>query len=167
VVFVGVFVGILGGVLFVAIRRWLPARAWRAGLVYGFLLLVALAPIDPLSRGNGDFEILHPVGLAVLLVAALFPLYGLVVAALVARLDRTFPDLRARPFAGLVLLPLILAGPAVAVVVVAFGVAHLARSISATRWQARTTLIVGRVLLALVGTTFGVAFVATARDLVR
>lgn len=103
VVFVGVFGGVVGGLLYVIVRRVLPARAWMAGLAFGLLLLVCTARLDPLSPENRDFRILTPRWLAVVLVAALFPVFGVVVAAVVERLDRSWPRHPAS-FAPLVLL---------------------------------------------------------------
>jgi hypothetical protein len=89
-IFVGIFGGVVGGMLYVLLRRWLPRPAWLGGLALGFLLLVVFARLDPLSPDNRDFAILHPTWFAVVLVAVLFPLFGLTVAALVERLDRGY-----------------------------------------------------------------------------
>jgi hypothetical protein len=91
IIFVGVLGGVVGGILYVALRRWLPRPAWLGGLALGSLLLVVVARLDPLSPDNHDFAILKPTWFAVLLVAVLFPLFGLTVAPLVERLDRGYP----------------------------------------------------------------------------
>lgn len=114
VLFVGVVGGALGGLLYAGVGRWLPSSVWLAGIVFGTLLLVVFARLDPLSPENRDFTILHPTWRAVLLVAALLPLFGMTVAAFVERLDQSWPRHPAT-FAPLVLL---LLSPAVALVVI-------------------------------------------------
>jgi hypothetical protein len=74
VVFVGIFVGAFGGLVYVIVRRWLPGRAWSAGLVFGGGLLVVFARLDPLDPDSVDFAVLTPRWLSVLLVSLLFPL---------------------------------------------------------------------------------------------
>jgi hypothetical protein len=104
VVFVGLFGGIAGGLAYVAVRRWLPRRTWKAGLVLGVLLL-GLARLDPLKPDNKDFALLHPTWLAVVLVVALFPAFGVAAAALIERIDRSWTH---RPVG---LIPLVLIAP--------------------------------------------------------
>lgn len=134
VVFVGVLGGVVGGLLYVMVRRVLPTRAWAAGLVFGVLLLVCTARLDPLSPDNRDFRILKPTWLAVVLVAALFPAFGLVVAAVVERLDRSWPQHPAS-FA-----PLLLLAPAVFVAVLCLLVASVAFLIHRLDWHGGSRL---------------------------
>ncbi len=76
VVFNGIFFGMIGGIGYLLLRRWLPATPWLGGLIYGTALL-GVAPLDALDPDNADFAILTPTWLAVLLVSCLFPLYGM------------------------------------------------------------------------------------------
>ena len=105
VIFVGVFGGVVGGLAFVALRRWLPPRAWMGGLAIGLLLLF-FARVDPLDPESVDLEILTPDLLAVALFLTLFPLYGMTMASLVSRFERSYPTLSRRPRAIAAHLPL-------------------------------------------------------------
>jgi hypothetical protein len=83
------FLGVPGGLLYVAVRRWLPAGWWR-GLVFGVLLLVAFGSVL-ISGDNDDFAKLGPPVLTISLFALLFVLFGLAAAPLAEILDRTLP----------------------------------------------------------------------------
>lgn len=87
VIFAGLLVGAASGLLYVFARRFLPGRAWVAGLVFGLILLATLGVADPLSPDNTDFSILTPVPLAVGFIVALALLFGAVVAVLTARFE--------------------------------------------------------------------------------
>ncbi len=83
--------GAAPGLLFVAIRSWLPGRAWVKGLAYGALwlllfgTLVSLAATDdPESELPKDALV---VGIA--LFAPLFIVYGLIVQGVSQRLERS------------------------------------------------------------------------------
>jgi hypothetical protein len=150
VIFVGLFGGVVGGLVFVALRRWLPGRAWAAGLALGVLFLFA-ARLDPLDPSNVDFDILSPDLLAVGLFLALFPLFGMTVAALVARFDRSYPLVAVRPralAAYLPLVPLVLAPPAALAVLVGALVTVLAHQPGFARgWGSRNVDVAGRTVL--------------------
>lgn len=147
VMFVGVFGGVVGGVLYVIVRRVLPAQAWLAGLSFGLLLLVSLARLDPLSPENRDFQILTPQWLAVVLVAALFPAFGIVVAAVVERLDRSWPRHPAS------FVPLLLLVPAVFVGVACLLAAAVAVVFRRLEWRGASRVGTGiLVVVAAIGT---------------
>jgi len=89
------FLGIFGGLLYVALRPWLPASGRRRGLAFGALLLAACGTAV-IERENFDF---HRFGIPVLNIAlfgGLFLLFGLVVAPLADRADRAFPAIPPR-----------------------------------------------------------------------
>jgi hypothetical protein len=162
VIFIGVFGGILGGLVFVALRRWLPERAWLAGLAFGALILF-VARLDPLDPESIDLQVLSPRLLAVLLFLALFPLYGMVLASLVAGFDRGYPVLAARVramAAYLPLVPFLLLGPPAAVLAIGGGVSLVASKPSVSRvWSGATVDWVGRLVLGVAG-ALGVVWVA-------
>jgi hypothetical protein len=142
VVFVGLFGGIAGGLVYVAIRRWLPRRTWQAGLVLGVLAL-GLARFDALAPDNKDFDLLRPTWLAVVLIVALFPAFGVTAAAVIERIDRSWTH---RPVG---LIPLVLLAPigpfALAVIVVAGG------ALAARRAGWRAPPRVGQAAVAVAG----------------
>ena len=119
----GTALGVGGGLVYLALRRWLPARG--RGMAFGLLLLALTGPllVDP---DNPDFVILEPAWLGVGMFAALPVLFGLIVAPLQARLEPFFTRERSRGATTSVLilglLPLALGGPvAVALVLIVGG----------------------------------------------
>jgi hypothetical protein len=81
------FLGILGGLLYVTVRRWVPGSGIRKGLAFGGLLLLLFGSVI-IDGGNSDFRRFVPSYLSVGLFASLFFLYGLIASAIVERLDR-------------------------------------------------------------------------------
>jgi hypothetical protein len=88
--FFGTMLGFLGGLVYMAVRRWLPGRGWRRGLLYGGLLLTVFGSIV-IDSDNIDFHLFVSSYISVILFAALFPLFGLIVAPIVDRLDDRAP----------------------------------------------------------------------------
>jgi hypothetical protein len=108
IIFGGVFLGILGGLLYASVRPWLaPFGPWR-GLVFG-LGLLGVAGSLILDSANSDFIILQPPLLNVAMFAALFLIFGI---ALAPAFDRTLRWLaQGSPIAGgLAFLGVALAG---------------------------------------------------------
>jgi len=153
VVFTGLFFGPVSGAAYLLLRRWLPAGR-AGGLAYGALLLVAAGTrLEPLRRGNPDFDLVGPGWLAVVAFTALVVFHGVLVAALAGRLSRAVPLLAARPGAIAVHAPLLLLlpGASVALVLVVVGavvvlVSRITPVVAA--WHARRLVTVGRVALA-------------------
>jgi hypothetical protein len=84
----GTIAGVLGGLLYLGLRRWLlvPAK-WR-GLAFAIVTLVTVG--QPLfDTANVDFQIFEPVLVVVGMFAALFLINGLILAPL---LDRVHPE---------------------------------------------------------------------------
>lgn len=93
IVFGGVLTGVGSGLLYVLIRRWLPAGR-TGGAVFGLLhLVVAATRADPLRPGNPDFDLVGPGWLAVLTFGVAAVLHGLAVRAFVDRCSAAWaPD---------------------------------------------------------------------------
>lgn len=89
-IFFGGIVGIGGALLFLASRRWLPWSGWRLGLAFGCLILLALGPMV-VDGENFDFSEFGSPTLNILMFAALFLLFGILIATLFERLDRRVP----------------------------------------------------------------------------
>lgn len=85
----------VGGLLYVAVRPWLPRAGCACGSAFGALLL-ATCGVAVIEGEDFDF---HRFGIApvnIALFAALFVLFGLLVAPLADRADRAFPALSSR-----------------------------------------------------------------------
>lgn len=84
----GTVAGVLGGLVYLGLRRWLWVPPMWRGLAFACVTLLTIGPLlfDPT---NVDFQVFEPVLLIVALFAALFVLNGLVVARAV---DRIHPE---------------------------------------------------------------------------
>jgi len=91
----GSVIGLLGGIVYVAVRPWLPGGSPLRGPLFGLLLLAMLGSV--VVDGGFDFTFFVSPYLAVGLFAAIYVLFGIIVAPLADRLDRP-PDLPRRPF---------------------------------------------------------------------
>jgi hypothetical protein len=92
VVFIGIFSGIVGAGMYLALRPWLGwAGRWR-GVVFGVLLFgLTSATSDLMNPDNIDFFILGNGPLLVVLIAALFVAFGVVVEEAFRFLDARLP----------------------------------------------------------------------------
>src|SRR6266536_4598001 len=154
VVFTGLFLGSVSGAAYLLLRRWLPAGR-AGGLAYGALLLVVAGTrLEPLRRGNPDFDLVGPGWVSVVAFTVLVVFHGALVAALAGRVSRAVPLLAARPGAIAVHAPLLLValpGAAVALVLVIVGVVVVLVSRIPSMvavWRSRPVVPVGRVALA-------------------
>jgi len=94
--FVGGGAGALGGLLYLAVRHWLAdAGRWR-GLMFGLLLLTAFGSAI-IEGDNPDFDRFGAPGLNIAMFAALFIMFGLLVAPLFERIERGLPRPSLRP----------------------------------------------------------------------
>jgi|Tabmets5t2r1_1033131.scaffolds.fasta_scaffold44552_2 hypothetical protein len=170
VVFTALFLGLASGVLYLLLRPWLPVGR-MGGVVYGALLLVVAGTrVEPLRRGNPDFDLVGPGWVSVAGFAALVLLHGMLVAALAGRISRSVPLLGTRPAAIAAHAPLLLLAPLVpvAVVVALVGaLAVLATRIPAvlTAWRHPTLARGGRLALLLVALVALPGFVADMADI--
>jgi hypothetical protein len=84
----GAIAGVMGGLAYLGVRRWLPVpAAWR-GLAYGVVTLMTVGQLL-FDRNNADFQIFEPVLLVIALFSLLFLINGLI---LVPLLDRFHPE---------------------------------------------------------------------------
>lgn len=80
----GAVPGLLGAILFLAVRRWLPRQSVVRGLVFGIGLLACVggAVLDP---GNYEFTRFVSLYLALGMFAVLFPIYGVALVVVARR----------------------------------------------------------------------------------
>ena len=79
----GMIFGVPGALVYLVVRPWVPGRGLVKGLVFGLLLLVVAGPI--VLDGNYEFFRYVRPWQAVLLFAALYPLFGAVLGFLAER----------------------------------------------------------------------------------
>jgi len=95
-IFFGGMAGALGGLLYLAVRRWLAdAGRWR-GLAFGLLLLATFGSAI-VEGDNPDFDEFGSPGLNIAMFASLFVIFGLLVAPLFERIERGLPRTSLRP----------------------------------------------------------------------
>jgi hypothetical protein len=91
VMFNGIIGGVAGAVIYLVVRRFLPAGR-AGGVAYGVALLAVFgASIDPLRRDNPDFDLVGPGWLSVLVFTAMAVAFGVTLAAIAARLSTWLP----------------------------------------------------------------------------
>ncbi|MEY2426751.1 MAG: hypothetical protein QOI61_2323 [Actinomycetota bacterium] len=111
IVFAGVFVGLIGGLLYKLVRRWLPAPAWRGGAVLGVMVLGLVGVASGvLNSSNKDFTVLSPSWLAVTMVVAGAVLFGMCLASLHERLELGMPEISRRWTPVMAFVPLFVLG---------------------------------------------------------
>jgi hypothetical protein len=154
IVFTALFFGLASGAIYLLLHRLLPT-GWAGGLAYGALLLVVAGTrLEPLRRGNPDFDLVGPGWVSVAVFAALVVFHGVLVAALAGRLSRTLPllSLEPRALAGhALLLLLVLLAPLGLIAAVVGVVVVLVSRVPGMAAHAGRLMAVGRVALALVG----------------
>jgi hypothetical protein len=84
----GTIAGVMGGALYLGVRRWLPVPAGWKWLAYAVLTLATVGQLL-FDQNNADFQIFEPVLMVVALFSVLFFLNGFIVSALV---DRFHPE---------------------------------------------------------------------------
>jgi hypothetical protein len=92
VVFIGIFTGIVGAILYVVFSPWLSwARRWR-GVLFGVILFaIGSATSDIMNPDNIDFSILKNPVLLVAAIFLLFLAFGIVMDAAFRFLDQRMP----------------------------------------------------------------------------
>jgi len=168
-VFTGLFSGILTGVGFAVLHRWLP-RGRLAGLAFGGLLLVVGATrLEPLRAGNPDFDLVGPSWLGLVVFTVVVVVHGMVTAAVAGRLSRSLPLISRRPKALLAHLPLLVVlapSPLLAGAVVAAATAVVVgRTQKVARLGSPRTRLAGRVVLGALVAVSLPGFVAALADI--
>jgi hypothetical protein len=111
VVFTALFFGLATGIVYILVRRWLPAGR-LGGLAFGALLLVLVGSrIEPLRADNPDFDLVGPSWVALAAFGALVVTHGMLVAALAARYSRRLAPFSAGSRAWLGYAPLLVLVP--------------------------------------------------------
>jgi hypothetical protein len=166
-VIVTTVLGILGGLVYLVVRGWLPERA-RPWLFGGLTGIVGGATV--IRPGGIDFTLLDPLGLAVALFIALPAAYGVAVSLLVERFlaDRSAFSRSKALIAGFVLLlPLGffgLIGVAVLALILAAVLLGRAAPEMASLWTSPPVAWIGRAGLVAVAILWGAALV---RDVIE
>lgn len=88
--FLGAFLGIYGGIFFMAVREWLFGAWWLRGLTFGIILLFIYGSVI-IEGDNIDFTRFGSVTVNLSMFAALPILFGIIIAGVVAWTERTFP----------------------------------------------------------------------------
>lgn len=158
--------GMSGGIFYLVVRRWIPAR-WRVPLMTLFFALVGGAGV--IGPSEVDFTLLAPLSLAVALFIAIPAAYGATMTWMAERLLREDSILRRRSWAWIVgLAPLVFANiVGVVVLLVAFGVWALGRSAPAlvTAWRSQVATWFGRAALIVMAVTSGAGLVRDGLDI--
>ncbi|MEX0826183.1 MAG: hypothetical protein WD184_05475 [Acidimicrobiia bacterium] len=104
VVFVGIFAGIIGALLYAIFRPWLSWAGRFRGLVFGVVLFAfGSASSDVMNPDNVDFLILGNDLINVVMIVALFLAFGVVIEEIHRALDRRVAPSGDRMRIGLVL----------------------------------------------------------------
>lgn len=85
---VGTVAGVIGGMIYLGLRRWLFKQPVLRGVSFGVITLLTIGQIL-FDTHNVDFQIFEPVLVVVALFALLFPINGII---LVAIADRIHPE---------------------------------------------------------------------------
>jgi hypothetical protein len=86
----GGMVGILGGLLYLLLRRWIPGNPWQRPLVYGGLLLAVLGFVV-MDQSNPDYRLFGPPVVNVGTCAFAYIVFGVLAVVLIDWLDRRVP----------------------------------------------------------------------------
>lgn len=83
-------IGIGGGLIYVAIRPWLPATGIRRGALFGTLALLTSGSVL-MTPSNPDYERFGVPGVNICLFSLIYIVFGLMVVPLADWLDRAIP----------------------------------------------------------------------------
>ena len=91
VVVAGAFVGLPAGLVYLGVRRWLPAGRWARSLTFGAVSL-CLGGSLMISAGNADFDRVGTPGLDIVVFVLSFVIAGMAISVLAEWLDRRLPE---------------------------------------------------------------------------
>ncbi|MGE5225530.1 MAG: hypothetical protein ACM3OO_01500 [Planctomycetaceae bacterium] len=158
--------GMVGGVLYLVVRGWIPPRLRVASMTAFFGLVGGAGLISPHGL---DFNALGPLPLAVALFVAIPAAYGAAMPWLTERLLREDSAIRRRPWGWIAgLLPLVLANVVgLVVLVVAWVVWTVGRTAPGVvaAWRSRATIWVGRAALVVATVLGGAGLVRDGLDI--
>jgi len=158
--------GIAGGLLYLVVRRWIPA-AWRIPLSIAFFALVGGTGL--VGPSEVDFSLLSPLPLAIALFVAIPAAYGAAMPWLTERLLREGSILRRERWGAIVgLLPLVLMNiVGIVILAVAYGVWWAGRNGGSLvdAWRSRATMWIGRAALVAIAVLSGVGLVRDGVDI--
>ncbi|MBI1884738.1 MAG: hypothetical protein HYS09_00180 [Chloroflexi bacterium] len=86
-ILMGGFIGVFGGLLYVALRRWVADCGPCRGPAFGLILLVIFGSAI-IRSDNPDFHLFGPPTLNIAMFASIFILFGLLVAPLLDLVER-------------------------------------------------------------------------------
>ena len=145
------FVGMLGGLVYLGVRGWLPAR-WRPWVTGGVAGVVGGAIV--IRPGGPDFTLLEPLPLAVVMFTVIPAAYGVVLSFVVERQLRDGSFVRRSWVWAVGILPLALValtgpiGLAAIIVLVTIWLLHRAVPSLGPLWRSTPVRWLGRCLLA-------------------
>jgi hypothetical protein len=152
--------GIAGGLLYLVVRPWIPARRRIPVMTVFFALVGGAGVVGP---SEVDFSLLSPLPLAIALFVAIPAAYGAAMPWLTERLLRDHSILRRRRWGAIVgLLPLVLVNiVGILILVIALGVWWAGRDgqALAEAWRSRTMTWIGRAALVMIAILSGVGLV--------
>ena len=158
--------GMAGGIFYLVVRRWIPAR-WRILLMTLFFAMVGGAGV--IGPSEVDFTRLAPLPLAIALFVAIPAAYGAVMTWMTERLLREDSIVRRGDRAWMAgLAPLVFANiVGVLVLLVAFGLWALDRSAPSlvTAWRSQVATWLGRTVIVVMAVTSAMGLIQDTVDI--
>ena len=158
--------GMAGGLLYLVVRRWIPAPARIPVMVVFFALVGGAGVVRP---SEVDFSLLAPLPLAIALFIAIPAGYGAAMPLLTERLLRESSILRRERWGAVVgLLPLVLMNiVGILILVIAFGVWWAGRNAQplVNVWRSRAMMLIGRAALLATAIASGAGLVRDGVDI--
>ncbi len=87
----GAAIGIVAGLLYIGVRRWLPGRSWQRPLIYGVLLLAVFGFVI-MDESNPDYQLFGPAWMNVGTFSLAYIVMGFTVGMFVDFLETRMPS---------------------------------------------------------------------------